>query len=380
MLDSTFVCSSQMYSANSNISMWDIRKIRVPFFRVFYSTTYTILLLFLLLLLAVTPGDHIYQTLNNTKLAGVFIVGGVYVITGLIAVFIFASRLYTNRIVLSAIPKSYIPIEDGEVTKNVRRMIVKNRQRSAIIAWESRPKDLRRKSLSHDESEPLMRSEPADQRASKRKIGLLPDNIIPISESSPPWGDIVHPGWSSPCTHDLPNLQFETVVAELPNLIEAKAVSLAPADSTFGLVSQYQDVLPPPPDPRAVAILQRPSKMGLREYLSHLDSLGLINPPTLSATFLAQYEYARFSTSALTEDEFRDLMAVFSEILTGMVELDLEALTALEPDEVSLASSQPSVRRKYPSNFRSAISGTYSPSVISLQSTHSIIRHSPAAS
>ncbi len=363
--------------------MWDIRKIRVPFFRVFYSTTYTILLLLLLLLLAVTPGDHIYQTLNNTKLAAVFIVGGVYVITGLIAVFIFASRLYTNRIVLSAIPKSYIPIEDGEVTKNVRRMIVKNRQRSAIIAWESRPKDLRRKSLSHNESEPLMRSGlamPADQRASKRKTGLLPENIIPISISSPPWGDIVHPGWSSPCTHDLPNLQFETVVAELPNLIEAKAVSLAPADPTFGFMSQFEDVLPPPPDARAVLILQRPSKMGLREYLSHLDSLGLINPPTLSAIFLAQYEYARFSTNALIEDEFRDLMAVFSDILIGMVELDLEALTAMQPDEVSLASSQPSVRRKSPSNFRSAVTGTYSPSVISLQSTHSIVRHGPADS
>lgn len=66
-------------------------------------------------------------------------IGGTYVLTALIAIFIYSSRLYTNRSVLAGVGKAYIPVEDGEVGRNVRKMIVSQLERSAIIAWEARP-------------------------------------------------------------------------------------------------------------------------------------------------------------------------------------------------------------------------------------------------
>jgi hypothetical protein len=112
----------------------------------------------------------------------------------------------------------------------------------------------------------------------------------------------------------------------LPSLIEAKAVSLAPAES----------LSPVPPDPfdpshdlttyslpdtRVVEVLQRPASMGLREYIRHLTSLGAIYPAELGADFLALYERARFSSRDLHEADFRDLMHLFAEILRGMTSL-----------------------------------------------------------
>lgn len=69
-------------------------------------------------------------------------IGGVYVLTALLAIFIYTSRLYTNRTVLAAVGKSWIPVEDGEVGRSIRKMIVKALERSALIAWEGRPRDL----------------------------------------------------------------------------------------------------------------------------------------------------------------------------------------------------------------------------------------------
>lgn len=376
------------------------RTFRIPFFRIFYSSTYTALLLVIFVLLAVTPGDQIYQTLSNSRLGNVFVVGGVYFVTAAIALFIYASRLYTNRIALAAIPKSYLPIQRKEVPARVRRVIVKNRQRSALIAWDSRPRDVRNEPGAAATSraiDPEKHSYAAVRGATKEgstpvnaaatamtRKTRLPTVIIPIDSDAPPWGTITHPGWSGAVSrYELPEgVRFETVVAELPHLIEAAAVALAPPDSAFHFLDQAfspsQAAIPPsspdpaasssddvpsgsstakapystttsahvpssplasaqltapvtaPRDPRAVALLQRPAATGLRTYLSHLVQLGILGGgPVLVEDFLARYEYARFSAHALTEGEFAALMAVFSELLGGLVPLDAKVARML---------------------------------------------------
>ena len=335
---------------------------RIPLFRIWYSTTYTALLIILLLFLAVTPGDTIYQAIKAREIQKLFVIGGVYLLTGLIVLLIYSTRIYTNRTVLAAIPKSYVPVEEGEVGKGVRRMVVKHFKRSAVIAWDSRPRDLRGEVDDGDENEDeekgrLSRPNTGDSKKNKEKAHKkkghhshhgLDATIIPVCAKSPPWGHISHPGWASPSSPDLPNLQYWSVICELPNLIEAKAVSLAPPDPALEESVQYPDNAPPLPDARIVTLLQRPRAMGLREYLSRLAEFGLLTPPSLGPKFLAQYEYARFSTAYLTETQFRELMAVFAEILNGMTEIDpvvIEEARAqdFESDTSTLATTESSL-------------------------------------
>ena len=305
---------------------------RIPLFRIWYSTTYTTLLIILLLLLAITPAETIYQSIKIREIQKLFVIGGVYLLTSLIVLLIYSTRIYTNRTVLQAIPKGYVPVEKGEVGKGVRRMVVKHLRRSAVIAWDSRPRDVREDGdgAAEVEGDGNMEERPNTAEGKKEKAHKkrghhpAPDaTIIPISAKSPPWGHVSHPGWASPSSPDLPNLQYWSVVCELPNLIEAKAVSLAPPDLAIEEgVLPYPDNAPPLPDAQLVTLLQRPRLMGLREYLSRLAEFGLLNPPSLGPTFLARYEYARFSTDSLTETEFRNIMAIFADILNGMTELD----------------------------------------------------------
>ncbi|KAF2830701.1 sucrase/ferredoxin domain-containing protein [Ophiobolus disseminans] len=308
---------------------------RIPLFRIWYSTTYTTLLLLLLIILAITPGDTIYQSIRSREIQKLFVIGGVYLLTFLIVLLIYSTRIYTNRTVLSAIPKPYVPVEEGEVGKSVRRMVAKELKRSAIIAWDSRPRDLRREERADDE-EGASRPNTAESKKSKKKKSdhhTMETTILPVSAKNPPWGHVSHPGWASPSSADLPDLHYRDVVCELPNLIEAKAVSLAPPDPAIedaGL--QYPDNAPPLPDAQIVTLLQRPRTMGLRDYLARLAEFGLLNPPSLGPTFLAQYEYARFSTSSLTEHEFKSIMTIFAAILNGMTDLD--------PDIINEARAQ----------------------------------------
>ncbi|EPE07550.1 sucrase ferredoxin domain-containing protein [Ophiostoma piceae UAMH 11346] len=172
------------------------------------------------------------------------------------------------------------------------------------------------------------------------------------------WGEIEHPGWAPPNQPVLGSrergarsasgssgggdgpgpadlgaavvaagaldgedltLQYSTVLAELPHLIEAKALTLAP----------------PQLDVEAVALLHRPIYMGLREYLAHLAELGVIdftasggshgdNRPLgdVLPSFVATYEYARFSTQMLRHEQFRQLMHDLATILRRMTPLD----------------------------------------------------------
>jgi hypothetical protein len=329
---------------------------RIPLFRIWYSTTYTTLLIITILLLAISPTDTIYQSFKANELQKVFVIGGVYLLTCLIVLLIYSTRIYTNRTVLAAIPKGYVPIEEGEVGKAVRRMIVKHLKRSAVIAWDSRPRDVRGELDAVDEekgeeSRPNTAESKKDKEKAHKNKGHhhAPDaTIIAVSAHSPPWGHVSHPGWATPSSPDLPNLQYWNVVCELPNLIEAKAVSLAPPDPAVEeIASQYPDNAPPLPDAQIVTLLQRPRATGLREYLARLAEFGLLNPPSLGPTFLAQYEYARFSTASLTETQFRDIMAIFAEILNGMTELNPEVIEearaqSIASDTRSLAPTESS--------------------------------------
>ncbi|KAF3050398.1 hypothetical protein E8E11_002161 [Didymella keratinophila] len=331
---------------------------RIPLFRIWYSTTYTTLLIITLLLLCVSPGDIIYQTIKTEEIPKLFVIGGVYVLTALIVILIYSTRIYTNRSVLQAIPKPYVPVEEGEVGRMVRRMIVKQLRRSAIVAWDSRPRDVRGEADAGEDTDEeleedisgMAEREREKEKAKKHKSGhgVLDATILPISAKSPPWGHVSHPGWASPASPDLPNLQYWSVICELPNLIEAKAVSLAPPDPNVETGSiQFSHETPLLPDAQIVTLLQRPRAMGLRTYLARLSELGLINPPTLGPAFVAQYERARFSTACLTETQFKDIMSIFADILNGMTELDPDVIEDLRAESLysetrSLAPTQSS--------------------------------------
>ncbi|EAT85968.2 hypothetical protein SNOG_06137 [Parastagonospora nodorum SN15] len=265
---------------------------RIPLFRIWYSTTYTTILILLLLILAVAPADTIYQSVKSKELQKLFVIGGVYFLTFSIVLLIYSTRIYTNRY--------------GEVGKGVRRMIAKELRRSAIVAWDSRPRDLRREEEGRN-GEGTSRPNTAEKEKDKGKAHKkkksddhgMETTILPVTTDNPPWGYVSHPGWASPSSPDLPNLQYWSVICELPNLIEAKAVSLAPPDPAVeDAALQYPDNAAPSP--------RRANHLG--------------------ATFLAQYEYARFSTASLTEPEFRNIMAVFADILNGMAHLDQDVI------------------------------------------------------
>lgn len=260
-------------------------------------------------------------------------IGGTYVLTALIAIFIYTSRLYTNRTVLAGVGKAYIPIEEGEVGRNVRKMIVKQLERSAIIAWESRPRDLLGEILGA-ENQGFLPPETDSVGRNDYTVG----REITVDPAHPPWGQVRHAGWSSP-SHGVenftPNLQFATVIAELPNLIEAQAVSLAPAEEAIIPVNG-----PPMADPVVADVLRRPETMGLRDYLTQLSYLGLVDRPDVGQSFLLQYEKARFGGLPIPEKDFHSLMTVFAELLAGMTELKPEIIEQIREqagaDDLSL--------------------------------------------
>ncbi|QDS75200.1 hypothetical protein FKW77_008819 [Venturia effusa] len=306
-----------------------LRSVRIPYFQIWYSSAFLIVFFTTWVLTLVIPADIIYQSVRTKNsprnIPNVFIIAGAYVLTIIISFFIWASRIYTNRVVLKEIPKAYIPVDKEEVPRKVHRIIVRQWEKSAIVAWDSMPRDIR---------EELAKVEEMDLDHAPKVTKET--TIIPPDKASAAWGYISHPGWSSPASDDLPNLEYWRVFIELPNLIEAKAVSLAPPDPRYPHLSASGPGSIP--DARIVALLQRPSTYGLREYLERLTSFGLVNPPSLSDTFVSQYEYARFSTSSLSEAEFGGLMSTFSSLLTGMTGLD-PALLGLELDSPHSSTS-----------------------------------------
>ncbi|MCJ1472143.1 hypothetical protein MMC13_000790 [Lambiella insularis] len=300
----------------------------IPLFRIFYSTTFTVFFIILLVLLLIAPGDGIYQAQHSNRIGQALTIGGVYILTALIMLLIYSVRLYTTRTHLSAIPKPWIPIRKGDVSRSVQRMIVKGIQRSASIAYEAHPRDLRQEWQEPHTSNTGFRPATANSQS--------------VQPPTPIWGTISHPGWSSPSSPDLPNLHFLPVILELPHLIEAKAVSLAPLDPLSIPPEESSELLPtepPLPDALAVELLQRPATMGLRDYIAHLNSLSLIQPQNLGAIFLSRYERARFSEKPLVETDFRQLMSIFADILRGIEELDPAIVGKLHAEDDSYSNS-----------------------------------------
>lgn len=279
----------------------------IPFFRIFYSTSFTIISLFLLTLLLITPVDHIRQAFRDRKIYDIFIIAGAYLLTLLVSVLLYASRLFGNRSVLASIPRPWSPVENGDVNKRMRHLIAEGLKNSAVIAYRARPRDL------------------SDEQRPEGSIHGDGDNSA-ATNPTPIWGIISHPGWSSPSSPDLPNLHYDPVIHELAHLIEAKAVSLAPVTT---MPTEAEEL--PPPDPLAVELLQRPATMGLRDYVWHLTSLGMIHPSSLGDDFLSIYEKARFSNRPLDETDFRALMRIFAAMLRGMTTLDPDTILEHTP-------------------------------------------------
>lgn len=241
---------------------------------------------------------------------------------------------------LGGIPAQYLMIERGEVPRKVRRIIEKGWRRSALVAWDSRPRDVSCEvregeadaSISGTGEEDGSGHDGSTRRHDRRFLkGRRVDEITVLRAdvALKAWGRISHPGWSPPdaATGREDSVQYATVIVELPHLLEAKAVSLAPPEANLDphrdLVDEEADIVP---DARIVAILQRPPGMGLRDYINHLASLSVLASPEEAELFLEQYEYARFSDKALTEQQFENLMAAFAILLSTMV-LDLDIIT-----------------------------------------------------
>lgn len=304
-------------------------------FRWWYGGFFSFLNLLLLVCLVITPGDAIRQALDNDQLYNVFVIAGCYFVTVLFAFFIYFLRLYTNKTVLKAIPKTWIPIEKGEVNKKVRKMIIAQLNRSATIAWDSRPRIPQEPAaiVSDPENKDAVAMSADEALETKEKHGLFHhsqskshkteenEQLVTIPPPRPVWGDIAHNGWSSPTSPDLPSLQYTTVILELPHLIEARAVSLAPVHPDNNL-----------PDARAVELLQRPSATGLRDYIGQLSSIGVLQDQSLVTKFLSEYEYARFSGQPLSEPQFRELMGHFADLLRNMETLGSDVLASFEID------------------------------------------------
>ncbi|EGE04870.1 thermatolerance membrane protein Dlt1 [Trichophyton equinum CBS 127.97] len=290
-------------------------------FRIVSATLFSFLSIILLALTILSPADIIYQSRRNDSLGNIFAVSIVYLLTLSFSFVIYAGRLFTNREVFAAIPKPWIPVEKADVPATVRRLVVEGFLRSSVIAQQARPRDISQDDTSH-----------LDQSL------LIPRN------QDPPWGTISHPGWTAPHCRDLPNQEFEEVIKELPHLIEAKAVSLAPMDprpasrldhqasNNFQGNERAQDEVP---DKRVVEVLQRPSNMCLRDYLNHLNRLNLIDPPHLIRDFLRLYECSRFSARPLEEREFREMIRLFAEILRSMKEIDPSIISEIQSTDSS---------------------------------------------
>ncbi|KAG0652635.1 Defect at low temperature 1 [Hyphodiscus hymeniophilus] len=312
-------------------------------FRIFvwlYRGFFFLLYLVLGVLLVITPGDVIVQVRDNNNTINqvryYVVISGSYGATFVLAGWIYLNRIMSNRSALRDIPKTYIPIGKGEVSKNTRQMIEAGLRRSAAIAWESRPRTGTHTTTIVNEPDTkdgyvgIHEAEPEPPKKGKQKEHTFlhrhrsntekDEHMVEIPPYKPVWGEITHNGWSSPTCPDLPNIQYTTVILELPHLIEARAVSMAPPDPGSAPNS-------PKPDFQAVDILQRPVAMGLRDYISHLTSIGVFTGP--ANDFLAAYEHARFAPEPITEAEFRSLMALFADLLRNIQPLDPATIASL---------------------------------------------------
>ncbi|KAL1879999.1 hypothetical protein VTK73DRAFT_6389 [Phialemonium thermophilum] len=304
-------------------------------FRIVYKSLYLFLNLILLLLLLVIPADVIHQSVVHDERYNILVIALCYIVTILIVAFIYATRLYINRSIIASIPKAWLPIDRGDINKDVQKMIATALSRSAAIAYEARPRVtpilLEQSVAEEDERPPTDQLQHAEKKHSgifglKKTVTVEDDMGISLPPLKPVWGTIEHPGWSSPLSPDLPNLQYTSVISELPDLIEARALTLAPPEAG-------QQDRPTVLDPEAVSLLQRPICMGLREYLAHLSELNVLDDTPSVSDFISLYEFSRYSTNPLSNVQFRDLMRLFAEILRAMRPLNPSVLDKLDDSD-----------------------------------------------
>ncbi|PKS10411.1 hypothetical protein jhhlp_002162 [Lomentospora prolificans] len=301
-------------------------------FRLIYNTLYTIFYVVLVALLVVTPTDVIYRAWRNGQTYNIWIIAVCYLLTFLLVSFIYATRLYINKTALAAIPKQWIPIEKGDVDPMVHRLIRYGLDRSAAIAYDARPRikqgletTVTNESRGTDRTDPDRELEKQTSRLFRlrKSVTKEEDVRVVLPPHEPVSNEIEQPGWGSPISPDLADIQYSTVFTEFPTLIEAKALTLAPAaqGQPSGVAEPNATV-----DPDIVGLLQRPLSMGLRDYISHLASLGVLDLTPTVAEFLTCYENARFSTRPISNTDFRHLMHLFAEVLRYMKPFDPEAL------------------------------------------------------
>ncbi|KAI0876481.1 hypothetical protein GGS24DRAFT_450997 [Hypoxylon argillaceum] len=285
--------------------------------RIAYNSVYVVLWLILIALLLVVPGDFIAQTLATHQLINLLTLLIVYVVTFVIVLFIYLLRLYVTRTVLASIPKQWVPIDKGDVKKEVRNIIAKGLSESAAIAWHARPRVMTPPGTPSETpgSAPAIQSaDDAQARDGRRSLQLFrskPATAISSPPWRPVWGEVEHYGWGSPASADLADIQYTTVLAELPNLIEAKAVAQAPPDPTSVATA-------PELDPDAVMLLQRAPNMTMRSYIAHLTELDVLPASQDLVDFLDLYERVRFSGRPMSNATFRRLMHLFAQLLRAM--------------------------------------------------------------
>lgn len=311
-------------------------------FRIFYSTSFTVVFLLTITFACAGPIDAFYQSYRRGRLVDIVMLAGIYVLTGVLAILMYASRLYTNRSLLKDIPKSYMPIDKYELPgKRVWRLIEDCKSRSAVIAHQARPRARRvENELPHARERINTLLRPARSKD---------DNIF-----EPQWGTISHPGWSSPAATETPNLSYAAVVAELTDLIEARAVSLAPTQprpTTATTTASESELFV---EPFIIEALRRPEEIGMRQYVSQLIDLAVLEETSLTTAFLTLYERARFAPEPLSEAEFKALMRMFAEILRNMHTLDITRLefpdeyNDLYDDESDIVRTSPSTKQQQP--------------------------------
>lgn len=203
------------------------------------------------------------------------------------------------------IPKWFVPIKKGDIPGRVRRRITEGLSKGAVLAWQSRPKA---RAPGGERTGSSDHERPRQQRQQ-------PPQPPPI------WGEINHPGWSPPDSHDLPNVEYAVVIAELPYLIEEKALAVAARQ------------LDPPPE-----FASRRPCMSLARYISYLKTLGYVDY-TIGGVFVREYEKCRFwlgEVEGVSEPQFRLLMKVFARLLNMMdgrpVEGDIDDSDELDLD------------------------------------------------
>lgn len=296
---------------------------------IIYRVLYFFLCIALLGLLAATPGDAIQRSFRNGQNYNIWILIAAYVLAVLIIAFVYFTRLYINKTELGSIPKGWIPVGKGDVRSTVQKAIAAGLGRSASIAFESRPRFLQ-----EDETRPEEAVETRVKLGFDGPQGPAEELVVTVPRQRPVWGEIEHYGWASPNSTEYPGIEYSTVFSELPNLIEAKALTLAPLDPTA-------QADPPILEMDAVELLTRTHEMSLRDYMTHLVNLGLLEMDATTTRFLSCYEYARFSTRPVSNARFKELMHLFAEILRAMEPFNPDILDGgQDEDETSVSPSR----------------------------------------